>query len=256
MTDIGDTLRAARVQRGEELATCATATGIGKVFLAALEDGRLDSLPPTAHAPDLIERYATHLGLDARRLADVAGASVSDDPDADTQPIPIVRGPVRRDTTLAWVGAGAVIGIGALILLGGGLGSNTSRPQADATETTQATPRQRPATSAPRTPTPSPPSVIRPTPPSTAAIELKLGARAGKTVWVEVRRGDVGGEQVFAGIVGGGVTRLIRSATPLWLGVAWAPNVALTLNGEVLDAEGATESYRVTARGLTKLGSS
>ena len=47
--------------------------------------------------------------------------------------------------------------------------------------------------------------------------------------------------------------RLIRSAKPLWLGVAWAPNVAVTLNGEVLDAAGGTESYRVTARGLTKL---
>jgi hypothetical protein len=81
-----------------------------------------------------------------------------------------------------------------------------------------------------------------------------LDAKPGKTVWVEVRRGGVSGEQVFAGIVGGGTTKEIRSARPLWLGVAWAPNIAVTLNGEVIDTDGGTESYRVTPRGLTKLG--
>jgi hypothetical protein len=101
-----------------------------------------------------------------------------------------------------------------------------------------------------------PPPTLRPTAPTTAAIELRLGAKSGKAVWVEVRRGDVGGAQVFAGIVGGGVTRVIRSAKALWLGVAWVPNVAITLNGEVIDAQGGTESYRVTPRGLKKLGRS
>jgi hypothetical protein len=83
-----------------------------------------------------------------------------------------------------------------------------------------------------------------------------LDARRGKTVWVEVRQGGVNGKQMFAGIVGGGVTRVIRSSKPLWLGVAWAPNVAITLNDEVIDATGGTESFRITARGLEKLGTS
>ena len=245
------------MQRGEELATCSIATGIGKVFLAALEAGRLDTLPPTANAPDLIARYATHLGLDGRRYADAMGVSDPDDPDADTQPIPIVRGPARRDTTLAWVAGGAAIGIGGLILLGGGLGSDTARPRTTSTPSVapSGTARQPTApTTTPRSQTPPPAPVLRPTPPRAEAIELRLDARAGKTVWVEVRRGDVQGDQLFAGIVGGGVTRVIRSATPLWLGVAWAPNVAVTLNGEALDTEGGTESYRVTARGLATLG--
>ena len=258
MTGIGDTLRRARVQRGQNRAACSAATGIGPAFLHALEEERFDDLPPTAHAPDLVERYAAYLGLDPKRLSDEARALVSDDPDDDTQPIPIIRPPARRDSTLAWVGGGAAIGIGALVLLGGGLGSDNGRPRTVPTRTaTTGSPTQ--TSSAGATTQPSgvePPPTLRPIAPTTAAIELRLGAKAGKTVWVEVRRGDVGGTQVFAGIVGGGKTRVIRSAKPLWLGVAWAPNIAVTLNGEVIDAQGGTESYRVTPRGLRTLGGS
>lgn len=258
MTGIGDTLRAARVQRGQSRAACSAATGIGPAFLHALEEERFDDLPPTAHAPDLVERYAAYLGLDPKRLSDEVRALVSDDPDADTQPIPIIRPPARRDSTLAWVGGGAAIGIGALVLLGGGLGSDNSRPRTVTTRTaTTGSPTQTSSAGATtQTSGVEPPPTLRPIAPTTAAIELRLGAKAGKTVWVEVRRGDVAGTQVFAGIVGGGKTRVVRSAKPLWLGVAWAPNIAVTLNGEVIDAQGGTESYRVTPRGLRTLGGS
>jgi cytoskeletal protein RodZ len=258
VTGIGDTLRRARVQRGQNRAACSAATGIGPAFLHALEEERFDDLPPTAHAPDLVERYAAYLGLDPKRLSDEVRALVSDDPDADTQPIPIIRPPARRDSTLAWVSGGAVIGIGALVLLGGGLGSDNRRPRTVTTTTpTTGSPTQTSSAGATtQTSGVEPPPTLRPIAPTTAAIELRLGAKAGKTVWVEVRRGDVGGTQVFAGIVGGGKTRVIRSAKPLWLGVAWAPNIAVTLNGEVIDAQGGTESYRVTPRGLKKLGGS
>ena len=260
MHGIGNALRHARIQRGDDLAACSAATGIGPVFLDAIESDRFDDLPPTAHAPDLVERYARYLGLDAQHLSGETSASVADDPDADTQPIPIVRRSSRREPTLAWIGAGAAIGVAGLIVLGGGLGSESNGPEASAgvTPTRSTTPppvQTSPASAAgaetPRTEAPSP---LRPTAPTSAVIELRIGAKAGKTVWVEVRRGDVSGEQMFAGIVGGGVTRVIQSARPLWLGVAWAPNLTVTLNDEVIDATGGTESYRVTARGLAKLG--
>lgn len=253
MHGIGHALRQARIQRGDDLAACSAATGIGPVFLDALENDRFDELPPTAHGPDLVERYARHLGLDAHRLSGETRALVADDPDADTQPIPVIRPPSHREPAFAWIVAGAAIGLIGVILLGGGLGTerSTSETPIDQTPTRATGPSQVPT---PATTTGSPP--LRPTPATTAAIELRLGAKAGKTVWVEVRRGDVSGEQMFAGIVGGGVTRVIRSAKPLWLGLAWAPNVTVTLNDEVIDATGGTESYRVTPGGLTKLGSS
>lgn len=273
MIGIGDSLRKARVRRGQTIAECARVTGIGPRFLDALEAERFDDLPPTAHAADLVARYAAHLELDAGRFSDEVRALASDDPDADTQPIPVVRPPQKRDSTLAWVGGGAVIGLGGLILLGGGLGSSGDEATTRSTSTNATTTTTRPArtSQAPTTSTRSParipppaatttsenvtepPTTLRPTPPRGAAIQLVLGAKTGKTVWVEVRRGDFRGEQVFAGIVGGGVTRSFRSGTPLWLGVAWAPNLAVTLNGEVIDADGGTETYRVTPRGVTRL---
>jgi hypothetical protein len=206
---------------------------------------RFDELPPTAHADALVERYATYLGLDTGHL-DHAGWVRGD---ADTQPIPIVLArPRARDSTLLWLGAGALVGVAGLVVLGGGLGPGDPPATSRAAQTT-ATP------TAPREPAPETagPPTLQPVPPRRAAIELRLGARAGKAVWVEVRRGDVNGPQLFAGIVGNGATRVIRSGTPLWLGVAWAPNVAIALNGEELDADGGTEAYRVTARGIAKL---
>ena len=179
MTGIGDTLRAARVQRGQNRAACSAATGIGPAFLHALEEERFDDLPPTAHAPDLVERYAAYLGLDPKRLSDEVMALVSDDPDADTQPIPIIRPPARRDSTIAWVGGGAVIGIGALVLLGGGLGSDSARPRT----VTTANPTQTPSAGATIQPSGvEPPLTLRPIAPTTAAIELRLDAKAGKKV--------------------------------------------------------------------------
>ena len=256
---LGATLRSARLKRGESLAQTSLATGIGPVFLAALEDENDETLPPTVNRQDMVTRYATYLGLDPQTLA----ATLSDGGDAITQEIPVVRPPVKRDSTLAWVGGGAAIGLVGLIALGGGLGGGDS-PTSQAPTRTQRTSSttQRPTASTPTgiaptaTQTTTGPATLRPTPPATAAINLTLDAKAGKTVWVEVRRDDAGGDQIFAGIVGGNARQVIKSAKPLWLGVAWAPNLSLTLNGEIIDADGGTESYTVTARGLTKLGRS
>lgn len=250
MTGLGETLRVARERRGESLDACATAAGVDAAQLGALEDERLDAIPRGVDAADLIARCSRHLGLDAAWLAAELRLLEAHDPNADTQPIPVVR-PPRRDPALIWVGAGALIGIGALVLLTGGLRSDPPNPTSAASPAATV-PQQ---TRTPSTPEAPPPQVLQPRPPAIPAIDLRLGAREGKTVWVEVRRGGVSGAQVFAGIVGGKITRQFTSAGALWLGVAWAPNVRVSVNGEVIDAEGGTESYLVTPRGLKRLTS-
>lgn len=251
MSGLGDTLRGARERRGETLAAAAEAVGADHAQLEALEGEQLDRLPDGDERAQLVERYARHLELDPAWLAAELELLERHDPDADTQPIPLpARRKGRRDSALVWVGAGVLLGVGALVLLGGGLGSDSSQPTSAAS--TPAT-TARSATTASTGTTAAAPQVLQPQPSSSPAIDLRLGARAGKTVWVEVRRGGVSGPQLYAGIVGGGATKRIRSSTPLWLGVAWAPNLTVSVNDEELDAEGGTESYLVTARGLRRL---
>jgi hypothetical protein len=178
-------------------------------------------------------------------------AEFGTDPDADTQPIPVIRAPAGRDATLLWLGAGAAVGIGALLVFGGGVGSGgVPREDRSAAATAGTAVTLRPASSAPAQPA----QTLRPAAaPARPIVDLRLGARAGKSVWVEVRRGNASGESLFAGVVGNGVTKRFTSRRPLWLGVAWAPNARVVLNGGEIDADGGTESYLVTATGLTRI---
>ena len=266
MSGLGDTLRGARERRGESLAAAAHAVGAGVAQLEALESERLDDLPDGLDRADLVDRYARHLTLDPAWLAAELALLENHDPDADTQPIPVpAPRKTARDSALIWVGAGVLLGVGALVLLGGGLRSDSPEPTSAATPAVVPTPRTstaRPTTtttsSTPSSTTTTPldgqaPQVLQPEPADTPAIDLRLGGATGKTVWVEVRRGGVSGPQLYAGIVGGATTKRIRSSAPLWLGVAWAPNLTVSINDEVIDADGGTESYIVTQRGLRRL---
>jgi len=252
MTGVGDTLRSARERRGESLAAAADATGLRIADLLRLERDPLDAAEAAGWAAPLVERYATHLGLDGALLADEVRSQLGDDPEADTRPVPAVAPRARRDSALIWLGAGAIAGVAGLALLGGGLGSGGAGTEAkpDAAAPVTAAAAGRPPATAP------PVQTVRPTPSRRAAIELRLGARPGTTVWVAVRRGGASGKSIFAGLVGAGVTRGFTSTRPLWLRVGWAPNVRVAVNGEEVDAPGGTESYLVTARGLKRLARS
>jgi cytoskeletal protein RodZ len=251
VSGLGDTLRGARERRGEDLTAAAEAIGADPAHLEALEAEQLDRLPEGDDRAALVERYARHLELDPAWLAAELELLERHDPDADTQPIPLPTSRIgRRDSALIWLGAGVLLGVGALVLLGGGLGSDSSQPTSAASSPATTA---RGATTVRTGTTAAAPQVLKPQPSGAPAIDLRLGARAGKTVWVEVRRGGVSGPQLYAGIVGGRTTKRIRSSTTLWLGVAWAPNLTVSVNDEELDAEGGTESYLVTARGLRRL---
>ena len=239
-----------------------TPFGAEAAQLEALETERLGDLPDGLDRPGLVDRYARHLELDPAWLAAELALLENHDPDADTQPIPLpATPPAKRDSALIWVGAGVVLGIGALVLLGGGLRSDSSTPTsaaapAVATARTPTTTTRSPATATTTTPLDAPaPQVLQPEPADTPAIDLRLGARAGKTVWVEVRRGEVRGPQLFAGIVGGGEDQRIRSSTPAVARCRMGAQRHRHVNDEVIDAEGGTESYMRHPRGLRRLTS-
>ena len=65
---VGDTLRAARVDRGENASTVAALLKMRREQLEAIESGDLDKLPGRTYAVGFVRAYARHLGLDAEAL--------------------------------------------------------------------------------------------------------------------------------------------------------------------------------------------
>ena len=65
--DGGQDLRAARLRRGDDLATVSRALKIRKDHLEAVEEDRLGGLPGKTYAIGFVRSYAGYLGLDASR---------------------------------------------------------------------------------------------------------------------------------------------------------------------------------------------
>lgn len=67
---VGQDLRAARLRRGDDLASVSRALKIRKDHLEALEEDRLDALPGRTYAVGFVRAYADFLGLDAVQLVE------------------------------------------------------------------------------------------------------------------------------------------------------------------------------------------
>ncbi|MBV9419072.1 MAG: helix-turn-helix domain-containing protein, partial [Alphaproteobacteria bacterium] len=83
---VGQDLRAARLRRGEDLATVAKALKIRKDHLEAIEEDRLDSLPGRTYAVGFVRSYATYLGLDTAQCVERFKAEIAGRTDAENQP--------------------------------------------------------------------------------------------------------------------------------------------------------------------------
>jgi cytoskeleton protein RodZ len=62
---VGQDLRAARLRRGDDLASVSKALKIRKDHLEAVEEDRIDALPGRTYAVGFVRSYAEYLGLDA-----------------------------------------------------------------------------------------------------------------------------------------------------------------------------------------------
>ncbi len=70
MTEIGSTLREARIRRKIDIGAVEAATKIRAKYLRALEAEEFDSLPGPAYVKSFIRTYSTFLGLDPNLLVD------------------------------------------------------------------------------------------------------------------------------------------------------------------------------------------
>lgn len=95
---VGQVLRAARLRRGDDLATVSRALKIRKDHLEALEEDRFEALPGRTYAVGFVRSFADYLGLDPlqcveRFKSEIAGRTdvqptIGPPPDADLVRLP------------------------------------------------------------------------------------------------------------------------------------------------------------------------
>jgi cytoskeleton protein RodZ len=108
---IGDELREARLALGFSVEEMASRLRIRRVYISALEEGRIRDLPAVAYASGFIRSYAGALGLDAdemvRRFREAAGGGAPKPKLIFPEPVP-ERG----------IPAGTVVVVGAVLAIG------------------------------------------------------------------------------------------------------------------------------------------
>ncbi len=106
---VGQDLRAARLRRGDDLATVSRALKIRKDHLEALEEDRLEALPGRTYAIGFIRSYADYLGLDATQSVERFKAEIAGRSD-HTTPVQVIEEDDHRRLPQGWmIIAGVVI---------------------------------------------------------------------------------------------------------------------------------------------------
>ncbi|MBL6853935.1 MAG: DUF4115 domain-containing protein [Alphaproteobacteria bacterium] len=82
---VGQDLRAARLRRGDDLATVSKALKIRKDHLESIEEDRIESLPGRTYAVGFVRSYADYLGLDAGQCVERFKAEIAGREHADAQ---------------------------------------------------------------------------------------------------------------------------------------------------------------------------
>src|SRR5580658_8854280 len=74
---VGQDLRAARLRRGDDLATVSKSLKIRKDHLEAIEEDRLEQLPGRTYAVGFVRSYADYLGLDTQQCLERFKAEIA-----------------------------------------------------------------------------------------------------------------------------------------------------------------------------------
>jgi hypothetical protein len=136
MTDIGSTLREARMRDRIDISEVETRTKIRAKYLRAIENEEWDLLPGPVYAKSFLRTYGDFLGLDSRMLIDEFKRQYERPNDHDIRPATSIarererrrRGP--RFPTWAPIAVVVVVIIGVLYLVGSATQSGPSSPSA------------------------------------------------------------------------------------------------------------------------------
>jgi cytoskeleton protein RodZ len=106
---VGQDLRAARLRRGDDLATVSKSLKIRKDHLEAIEEDRLEALPGRTYAVGFVRSYAHYLGLDVVQCVERFKAEIAGRSDADNQPRVTVIDEEERRMPRGWPVVAAVV---------------------------------------------------------------------------------------------------------------------------------------------------
>jgi len=109
---VGQDLRAARLRRGDDLATASKVLKIRKDHLEALEEDRLDALPGRTYAVGFVRSYADYLGLDTAQCVERFKAEIAGRPDGDHIPhVQVIDEDEHRRLPQGWKIVAAVVAL-------------------------------------------------------------------------------------------------------------------------------------------------
>ncbi len=158
---IGQDLRAARLRRGDDLATVSRVLKIRKDHLEALEEDRMDALPGRTYAVGFTRSYADYLGLDAVQCVERLKAEIAGRSDETTPPITVIDEDEHRRLPQGWK---IIAGVVLLLVLYGAYQLAASADRMLNEPVTAAPPQMmasRPAVAAPPIRQPSEPIVVQ-----------------------------------------------------------------------------------------------
>jgi cytoskeleton protein RodZ len=99
---VGQDLRAARLRRGDDLATVSQVLKIRKDYLEALEEDRVEALPGRTYAVGFVRSYADYLGLDAVQCVERFKAEIAGRSDEITPPVTVIDEDDHRRLPQGW----------------------------------------------------------------------------------------------------------------------------------------------------------
>lgn len=238
---IGETLRAARREKGLSLSDAAEATRIRARYLGALEDDEFEALGEDVYVRGFLRNYARYLGLEPEPLLSEYRASFQPPPEdvpVATPPAVPQRAPLPPVVRTV-AAAGALVLLLAVVAVAGDRGVGSPGEEVAAG-------RPPPVTGgSPVVVTSTPPSTPTPTPSPTTPRHTETAAPAsGVEVVLRVSGGPswlrvvVDGETEVEATLGDGETRTFSGDEVVSLRLGDAGNVHLTVGGQDLGPAG------------------
>ncbi|MFC7540824.1 helix-turn-helix domain-containing protein [Siccirubricoccus deserti] len=266
---LGEELREARMALGLGLEDLAASLRIRRVYLSALEEGRVQDLPAPAYAIGFVRSYARALGLDeddtVRRFRDSIGPVVPRKTDlVFPEPVPdrgVPAGAVMLVGAVLAVGAYAVWYIGRATATAPWMQCRRHRRRSSGRRARPARRlrrrRQWSCPCRPRPPDPpadsGPPAATTPVPPAPAALpspapparpeEGRVLLRAKADTWLQVRDRQTGAV-LLNRVLRPGESWAVPPREGLTLSTGNAGGLEILVDGELTPGLGAAQSVR------------